>query len=64
MTRQDPSGVSESNRDGHCEPLTPREREVAELIAHGLSNEQIALRLVLTAGTVANHVAHILLNWG
>ncbi len=41
-------------------PITTREREVAELIAQGLSNEQIAERLVLTPGTVANHVAHIL----
>jgi DNA-binding CsgD family transcriptional regulator len=40
--------------------LTRREREIAELIAEGLSNEQIADRLVLRRGTVANHVAHIL----
>jgi DNA-binding NarL/FixJ family response regulator len=42
------------------EGLTPREREVAELIARGYSNQQIAEALVLTRGTVANHVAHIL----
>jgi DNA-binding NarL/FixJ family response regulator len=35
-------------------------REVAELIAQGLSNEEIVERLVVTTGTVANHVAHIL----
>src|SRR5947209_14628183 len=40
--------------------LTKRESEVAELIARGLTNEQIAEQLVLTPGTVANHVAHIL----
>ena len=40
--------------------MTPRQREVAALIASGLSNEQIARRLVLTSGTVANHVEHIL----
>ena len=40
--------------------LTPREYEVAELVAQGLTNEQIAQQLVLTPGTVANHVAHIL----
>jgi DNA-binding NarL/FixJ family response regulator len=39
--------------------LTPREREVATLVAEGLSNAQIAERLVLTSGTVANHLAHI-----
>jgi DNA-binding NarL/FixJ family response regulator len=40
--------------------LTAREREVALLIAKGYTNQQIAQRLVLTRGTVANHVAHIL----
>jgi DNA-binding CsgD family transcriptional regulator len=40
--------------------LTPRELEVADLIARGYSNQQIAVVLVLTRGTVANHVAHIL----
>jgi DNA-binding CsgD family transcriptional regulator len=40
--------------------LTPRQREVAALIALGLSNDQIAERLVLSPGTVANHVEHIL----
>lgn len=40
--------------------LTPRQREVAALIALGMTNEQIAQRLVLTSGTVANHVEHIL----
>ena len=42
------------------EGLTPREREVADLVARGYSNQQIADALVLTRGTVANHVAHIL----
>lgn len=40
--------------------LTAREREVARLIARGYTNQQIAEALVLTRGTVANHVAHIL----
>jgi DNA-binding CsgD family transcriptional regulator len=40
--------------------LTRRELEVAELIGAGFTNEQIAQKLVLTAGTVANHVANIL----
>jgi DNA-binding NarL/FixJ family response regulator len=40
--------------------LTGRQREVASLIAAGLSNAEIARRLVLTPGTVANHVEHIL----
>jgi DNA-binding CsgD family transcriptional regulator len=40
--------------------LTKRESEVADLIARGLTNDQIAQKLVLTPGTVANHVRHIL----
>jgi DNA-binding NarL/FixJ family response regulator len=44
--------------------LTTREREVAYLMATGYTNQQIAERLVLTRGTVANHVAHILAKLG
>src|SRR3954451_21229052 len=44
--------------------LTRRESEVADLIARGLTNEQIAEQLVVTPGTVANHVAHILVKLG
>src|ERR1051326_2573028 len=40
--------------------LTPRQREIAGLISQGLSNAAIAEQLVLTHGTVANHVASIL----
>lgn len=40
--------------------LTPRQHEVSILIAGGLTNEQIAQQLVLTPGTVANHVEAIL----
>ena len=40
--------------------LTARQQEVAGLVAEGLTNEQIARRLILTPGTVANHMEHIL----
>jgi DNA-binding NarL/FixJ family response regulator len=42
------------------EQLTPREREVASLIASGFSNKQIAQRLSLTLGTVKHYVHQIL----
>ncbi len=41
-------------------PLTSREREVAALIAQGHTNRDIASALVITEGTAANHVQHIL----
>jgi DNA-binding NarL/FixJ family response regulator len=40
--------------------LTPREREVAALVADGLSNKQIARRLHITVGTVKHYVHQIL----
>ncbi|NJC94839.1 MAG: hypothetical protein C3F07_15905 [Anaerolineales bacterium] len=40
--------------------LTPRELEVLELIGEGLTNQQIAERLVIEVGTVKNHVHNIL----
>ena len=39
--------------------LTPREREVLDLIAAGLSNTAIAARLGLAAKTVGNHISAI-----
>lgn len=44
--------------------LTPRQREIAALIAQGLSNAEIAARLMLAPGTAANHVAQIMRRLG
>ena len=58
MTRQ-PTPEIGSGRllDG----LTPREREVLELIARGLSNGEIAAELVIEESTVKTHVKRILM---
>lgn len=48
---------------GH-NPLTKREQEVAELVATGLTNQEIASRLVLSRRTVEGHVEHTLSKLG
>jgi non-specific serine/threonine protein kinase len=46
------------------EVLTPRENEITELIAAGLTNRQIAERLFIAQRTVDTHVGHILAKLG
>jgi DNA-binding NarL/FixJ family response regulator len=50
-TRAPPPAVAE---------LTPREHEVFELLARGMSNPEICKQLVITEATAKTHVAHIL----
>jgi len=50
--------------DGPSLPLTRREREVAELIAQGLTNRQIGGRLFIAERTVDTHVSRMLAKLG
>jgi DNA-binding NarL/FixJ family response regulator len=62
-TALDPSIVSQllgrRRDDDPLERLTPREREVLELMAEGCSNQAIAERLVITVRAVEKHVTSI-----
>jgi DNA-binding NarL/FixJ family response regulator len=57
MTR---SGAFNGKQEAAEEVLTPREREVLNLLAEGLTQDQIAKRLVISSKTVATHIQRIL----
>ena len=44
--------------------LTPREREIADLVSDGMSNKGIAAKLVISLRTAEGHVEHILTKLG
>jgi DNA-binding NarL/FixJ family response regulator len=58
------AGPARQAADGLPEPLSDREREILALLAHGLSNPEIAERLNLAQGTVKNYVTAILQKLG
>jgi len=51
-------------RHGYGDQLSPRERQVAELLAHGATNRDIAQTLFLSPRTVETHVANVLRKLG
>jgi DNA-binding CsgD family transcriptional regulator len=53
------AGHRVSRRSGGPAGLTPREVEVLRLLARGLSNKEIARRLVISPKTAGNHIEHI-----
>jgi non-specific serine/threonine protein kinase len=59
VTRR-PGGKRPRARGDRGRPLSAREREVADLVAQGLSNREIAARLTITERTAENHVQHAL----
>lgn len=50
--------LSEVDLDRAFELLTPRELEVAELVAQGMSNKMIGVRFSLSENTVRNHLSN------
>jgi len=63
IARGVPRALSGAQREGLRErfgALTPRELDVARLIAEGMSNEEIAERLVLQPASVRRNVSRIL----
>ena len=56
--------VRRKRQDDPLDELTPRERETLELVAEGLSNSAIAMRLFVTQRTVEAHVKQIFLKLG
>jgi predicted ATPase/DNA-binding NarL/FixJ family response regulator len=62
---EEPEAAHEVKATPHETPsLTPREGEVADLIAQGLSNKAIASKLVIAQRTAEAHVEHILSKLG
>jgi DNA-binding NarL/FixJ family response regulator len=54
----------EARVSGSLDELTPREREVLGLVGHGLGNDDIAERLVLSEATVKTHVKRVMAKLG
>jgi DNA-binding NarL/FixJ family response regulator len=53
------SRVGKQGRAYPADALTPREREVLQLLARGMRNKEIAARLVVSERTINFHLAHI-----
>jgi DNA-binding NarL/FixJ family response regulator len=52
-----PAGARRSTTGG--DPLTEREREIAELVAGGATNKQVAVALFVSDKTVERHLSNV-----
>ena len=64
LDRMAKQGVTPGAPDRRLAELTPREREVLELITRGSSNSEIAEALVIEESTVKTHVKRVLMKLG
>ena len=60
LAQADPPAGGTNTEGEPSAVLSPREAEVADLIARGLSNREIAAALTISEKTAANHVEHIM----
>jgi DNA-binding CsgD family transcriptional regulator len=58
-SRRNASALAEGGCGTLAEPLTEREREILGLLAVGLSNREIAERLVVSENTIKSHLEHL-----
>lgn len=52
--------TTEANPDSQLNELTPREREVLQLLTHGMSTDEIASTLSISPATTRNHIQSVM----
>lgn len=64
LLRADRLAAAIATARNHADPLSPRERQVHDLVVHAKTNRQIADELVLSERTVESHVRSVLAKLG
>jgi len=60
LSRRREQARRQAERARQLDSLTPRERQILGLMAEGMDNRQVALRLRVSYSTVRSHVRHLL----